>query len=225
VITFGICIGTEDKFQQFAAPSVGRYGEEDSIVLESRENTSIFTAYNEMLDVVRDWEDLEALVLMHEDVELRDPSFCAAVRRLAGDPEIAVIGVVGARGVDRLAWWEARGVGRCAETRGLVDFGGGTCDADAVDGLMLVLTPWAVRNLRFDAASFSGFHAYDVDICLAARAAGKRVVVTEIDLFHHTKGGLGDAAAFHAADRTLRAKWFGGRADGSRLSLVGASGR
>ena len=38
---------------------------------------------------------------------------------------------------------------------------------------MIVLSPWAVRNLSFD-ERVAGRHGYDVDICLQARAAGKR---------------------------------------------------
>jgi hypothetical protein len=80
---------------------------------------------------------------------------------------------------------------------------------DALDGLLLVLSPWAVRNLRCDTATFSGFHAYDVDLCFAARAAGRRVVTGGFGVFHHTKGGYGDMAAWQAADAAFRAKWRG----------------
>ena len=38
-----------------------------------------------------------------------------------------------------------------------------------------MLSPWAVRNLRFD-ESLGSLHGYDVDFCLQARAAGRKVV-------------------------------------------------
>src|SRR5438270_824863 len=58
------------------------------------------------------------------------------------------------------------------------------------------------------------FKGYDLDICFQARAAGKRVVVEEFDLFHHTKTGYGDEASFARADATFREKWFGDRGTG-----------
>jgi hypothetical protein len=64
-----------------------------------------------------------------------------------------------------------------------------------------------VRNTRCDTATFTGFHAYDVDLCFQARAAGREVHVAEFPHFHHTKGGYGDVGAWSAADAAFRAKW------------------
>ena len=81
-------------------------------------------------------------------------------------------------------------------------------DVDALDGLLLVLSPWAVRELRCDTATFTGFHAYDVDLCLQARAAGRRVVARPFAVFHHAAGGKDRLdAGFVAADAALRRKW------------------
>jgi len=214
MITFGICIGSEDKFEKYALPGLRRCAEPDSAIAESTGNASIFKAYNEMLEAFAGKPDLEALVLLHDDLELRDEEFCAKVRARLADPEVAIVGAIGARSVTSLRWWEGEGFGRAAETRCVVDFGGGSHDVDMVDGLLLVLSPWAVENLRFDERRFAGFHGYDLDICFQARAAGKRVVVEEFDLFHHTKTGYGDEASFARADATFREKWFGDRGTG-----------
>lgn len=207
MIGYGICIGTEEKFAHFARPGLLTCAAPEAPIAESRDNTSIFPAYNEILEVFADEADLEAVVLLHEDVELRDARFEDKVRAALADDAVAVVGAIGAIGVRSLAWWEGEGRGRCAETRAVVDFGGGSHDVDTVDGLLLVLSPWAVRNLRFDATTFHGFHGYDADICFQARAAGRRVRVMDVDLFHHTKGGFGDVAAYLAADAAFRAKW------------------
>jgi hypothetical protein len=208
MIAFAACVGSADKFRDYAQPGLRLACEADSLVAEASTETSIFEAYNEVLDAFSERDDLEALVLLHEDVEIVDTSFMAKVRgRLREDPEIAIIGVVGARDVKGPAWWEADTYGRCLETRGLVDFGGGFHDVDVVDGLLMVLSPWAVRNLRFDAQSFSGFHAYDLDLCLQARAAGKRVVVDDIGVIHYTKGGYGDSEAYLRNGSVLVEKW------------------
>ena len=42
--------------------------------------------------------------------------------------------------------------GVVTENRGVPD--SGTHDVDTVDGIFLALSPWAVRNLRFDAKNF-----------------------------------------------------------------------
>lgn len=207
MIAFAACVGSEEKFRSFAQPGLRLACEPDSLVAEVTTDSSIFSAYNEVLDALAPREDLEALVLLHEDLEIVDSDFCAKLRRRLAEPDVAVAGVVGATGVTSLAWWEGRGRGRCLESRGLVDFGGGRHDVDTVDGLMLVLSPWAARNLRFDEETFTGFHGYDADICFQARAAGKRVVVDEIAVVHHTKGGYGDREAYAACDRAFRAKW------------------
>jgi GT2 family glycosyltransferase len=208
MIAFAVCVGSQEKFARFAAPGMRAAAEPDSLIAETTTSTSIFEAYNEVLDALSQEDNLEALVLLHEDAEIVDSEFCAKLRRaFESDPSIAVLGVVGACGVRSLSWWEGAGRGRVLETRGWVDFGGGFHDVDSVDGLLMVLSPWAVRNLRFDSERFSGFHGYDADICFQARAAGKRVVVDDLAVVHHTKGGYGDMAAFAACDRAFVEKW------------------
>ena len=208
MFAFASVIASPEKFRRCALPGIALASEPDSVVAESTEATSMCSAYNEVLDALAPRDDLEALVLLHEDTEIRDPAFCAKVRARFADEEIAVLGVVGAQEVRSLAWWTGRGRGRVGETRGLIDFGGHDAAVDALDGLLLVLSPWAVRNLRFDAASFDAFHGYDVDFCFQARAAGRRVVVEPIEVFHHTKGGYGDQAAFARAEAAFASKWL-----------------
>jgi hypothetical protein len=208
MIAFAACIASPEKFSARAAPSINRALERDGVFAELTTDTSIHDAYNEALDHFSTIDGLEALVLMHEDVELLAPEgFCTRVRSVLADPDIAIAGVVGARGVTGLAWWDGTIAGSVAETRGVVEGDRTDCDVDAVDGLMMVLSPWAVRHLRCDTDTFSGFHGYDMDLCFQARAAGRRVVVADLPVFHHTKGGYGDVAAWQAADAAFRAKW------------------
>jgi len=206
MIAFAICVGTPETFERYARPCLARHGEPDSPLAEI-ETDSICGGYNEALDAFAGSTDLEALVLLHEDVQIEDPAFCAKVRARLRDESIAVIGAIGASGVRSLCWWEGEMRGRVRETRGFIDHGGGCRDVDAVDGLLMVLSPWAVRSLRFDADRLGGFHGYDVDLCFQARAAGRRVVVDDLIVFHHTRGGVGDGDGFWRADATLRRKW------------------
>jgi hypothetical protein len=207
VIAFGLCAGPSGSYENIASPAIGRVRESDSEVVALFEQTSICAAYNSLLERFSGRPDLEALVLLHDDLELRAPDFCARIREIFADPSIGVIGAVGARDVRTLRWWDGRVRGHVKETRGAVARGHGLTDVQALDGLLLVLSPWAVRNVRFDAVRFPSFHGYDVDYCFAVGAAGRRVVVDHFDLVHHTKATLGDQHAFELADAAFRAKW------------------
>jgi hypothetical protein len=207
MIAFAACVGTPAKLAAYAAPGLARVMEPDSVFAELTTDRSIHEAYNEALEHFTGVPGLEALVLLHEDTELLDTDFCARVRDVLRDPSVALAGPIGACGVTSLRWWEGTIAGAIAETRGVVSGEPAPCDVDCLDGLLLVLSPWAVDNLRCDTGRFTGFHAYDADLCFAARAAGRRVVAADLTVFHHTKGGYGDSDAFAAADAAFRAKY------------------
>lgn len=227
MIVFGACIASRDSFDRFARRGIARFGGPDATIIETSSTSSILTAYNGILDQVRsraDFAELEALVLLHEDTEIKDPLFRYKLRRMFADPDVAVGGVIGARQVTSLAWWEGHTFGAVEETRGVIDFGRGDADVEAVDGLLLALSPWAVANLRFDEQRFRGFHAYDIDLCFSALAARKRVTVCELDVAHHTKGGYGDEAKWQANNAAWSEKWRpfieSRRPDSPRCSIV-----
>lgn len=207
MILYGVCIGRDAKYEAYAAAGLRRIDASDR-VLESRDNRSIFPAYNRFLDHAREERDLEALVLLHDDLEILDPAFEDKVRAHLAD-DVAILGTIGGRGPRSVRWSQARErYGRQPDAYyGANDHGGGEAEVDMVDGCILILSPWAVHNLRFDAERFDGFHAYDADICMQARAAGRKVMVIELDTFHHTKGGFGDLEAHRRADDIFRRKW------------------
>ncbi|WP_167042529.1 glycosyltransferase [Salinibacterium sp. ZJ454] len=206
MIAYGICIGTEAKYDTVAKPSLELYAP-TSTVFERRDQSSIFKAYNSILDEARR-ANVQGLVLMHEDVELLEPIEGVLIREFA-DPTVAIVGAIGGKGVRSVRWSKsAERFGRAPDTfHGANDLGGGSHDVDLVDGLLLALSPWAIHNLRFDEARFRGFHAYDADICMQARQEGKRVRTTDLNLLHHTKGGFGNLRAHHVADDKFRRKW------------------
>ena len=51
-------------------------------------------------------------------------------------------------------------------------------------GILLVLSPWVVRNVRFDEALFLNY-GFDLDFCLQVRAAGTQVSVADLRVVHH----------------------------------------
>jgi glycosyl transferase family 2 len=207
VIGFAACVASPEKLAAFGAPGLKLAMEPDSVFAELATGTSIHAAYNEALEHFATYDDLEALVLLHEDTEILDAGFCARVREALSDPNVAIVGPIGARGVRSLAWWSGEIAGAVSETRGHIGGDATDPDVDALDGLMLVLSPWAVRSLRCDTRTFTGFHAYDLDLCFQARAAGRAVRVAPLPVFHHTKGGYGDELVWHTADKAFRAKW------------------
>jgi SAM-dependent methyltransferase len=212
VIAYAACIGDPEKYESICLPGLRRVAQPDDLLIEAEHDSSIFAAYNEVLDAVRERDDLEMLVLLHEDTEVAHADFLDQLRTQLAEPDVAVVGAVGARGVEGLSWWDGECFGRVLESRGIVDFGGGTHDVDTVDGLVMALSPWAVRNLRFDEATYDGFDAYDADLCAQARAAGKRVVVTELPVVHRharvdNERATSDGGSFERNDAVFRAKW------------------
>ena len=154
--------------------------------------------------------------MVHDDLCLCDWDFVPKVRGVLTDPDVAVVGAVGARRASGLGFLEgtyAEMFGRCMETRGPIRRGGGMHPVDVVDGSFMVLSRWAIENLRFDTATFHGFHAYDFDICMQARSKGRKVMVADITVFHHCDAGrnnrviLGEDSDFAMADMSWRAKW------------------
>ena len=212
MIAFGTAKASEATYRARALPGIRRVAEADSLILAPHEHGSLQAAYNRILDEAGAHRELEALVLLHEDVEIVDPEFMSKLRRRLAEPDIAVVGVVGARGVRSLAWWEGDCYGGVAAPSllrtGRIDFPGGTPqDVDVVDGLLMALSPWAVRELRFDEGFAEDFHGYDVDLCFQARARGRRVVVDELSVIHHARWAPRYGEPWVRAAVALKRKW------------------
>jgi Glycosyltransferase like family len=183
----------------------------------------VFRNYNLLLDKATAYEDLEALVLLHQDVEIADSDFATKLRNALSDPDVAIVGCVGAIGVRSIAWWQ--GALRWAGmTHRYPEYGGGdfpaiswrpeaapsyadTGEVDSIDGLVMVLSPWAVRELRFD-ESLGKLHGYDFDICMQAKAAGKKVAAADFRaIHHHSLELISDPEAWIQTYIRLAEKW------------------
>jgi len=192
VIAFGCSVSEPEPYLRYAQPGIRRAAEPDSTVLVFAAVDSIARSYNILLDAAAALPDLEALVLVHPNVTITDDAFCATVRDALSDPDVAIVGVAGATGVQSIAWWD----GKVSASRSLVvcelqhpttQFAGipwaknapAPAEVDAVDGFLLVLSRWAVRELRFDETLTLG-HGYDVDYCFQARTAERQVMSAEL---------------------------------------------
>jgi hypothetical protein len=225
MIAFGCSITNPDQFRRCAEPGIRRAAEADSVRYELPAMGSLARSYNALLDRAGARDDLEALVLLHQDAEIVDEDLCAKARAAMHDPDVAVVGCAGALGVRSIAWWEgsmtlASFINRYEEHGGgdLLSFSWTWKDAPAwartgevetLDGFVLVLSPWAVRQIRFD-ESLGPLHGYDLDYCLQVREAGRKVVTADFRAIHHRQiEMLPDPEEWIDAHINVAEKWDG----------------
>jgi hypothetical protein len=225
MLVFGSAITDMLTYERYAEPGIRMAAEPDSEVLAYESTGSLFRNYNLLLDKAAAHDDLEGLVLIHQDAEIVDPDLCQKVREALSDPDVAIVGCAGAVGVRSIAWWEGA-VTWASFTHRYTELGGGQFDAltwnpdeipayahtgevDSIDGFVMALPPWTVRNLRFD-ESLGKFHGYDFDFCQQARAAGKKVVTADLKVVHHHSLDLiSDPDVWVEAHMRLSEKWDG----------------
>ena len=226
MIVFGCSITAPDVYARAAKPGFALAAEPDSEVIANAAAGSLFRSYNLIIDMVADRDDVEALVLVHQDAEIVDPDFCGKVRAALADPAVGVVGCVGAIDVRNIAWWEGS-VTWASFTHRYGEHGGGeipsltwreqdrpgfarTGEVDTLDGFVLALSPWAVKNIRFDEGLGSQIHGYDLDFCLQVREAGKKVVTADLKVVHHHSLELvSDPEVWINAHIKVAEKWEG----------------
>jgi hypothetical protein len=233
MIAFGTSITSPEFYRRCAEPGIRLAAEPDSKVFPFMAAGSLFRSYNLLLDKASECQDLEALVLVHQDAEIVDPEFCQKLRRALSDPDVGVVGCVGAIGVRSIAWWEGS-VTWASFTHRYGELGGGelpafswkdeepppyaqTGEVETVDGFVLGLSPWTVRHVRFD-ESLGQLHGYDFDFCLQVRAANRKVVTEDFQVIHHHSLDLvSDPETWIEAHMRVAEKWDG------RMPYVGAA--
>lgn len=202
-IGYGSCVGSWEKFIRNVAPWAGVRP-----LMALWGQPSIGIGYNKILNAYKG-QGLDAVILLHDDLEITDPDAEVKFLEALTDPDVALVGVCGGKGDQTLHWWQTEKVGHQMTDTCLLDFGPRTGDVAFIEGSVMVFSPWAVEHLRFD-ERYPGFSAGYDDICLHARAAGKRVTVVDVDTHHHSTVGWKSPqaeAAFAAAEQQFRAKW------------------
>src|SRR5215208_1348773 len=201
MIAFGCSVTDPEVYERCAEPGLRLAAEPDSEILAHGSTGSVFRSYNMLMDRARKLDGLEALVLIHQDAEITDPDFCRKIREALSDPDVAIVGCAGAIGARSIAWWDGS-VTWASFTHRYEELGGGeipalawsaeetptyaqTGEVETVDGFVLGLTPWAIRELRFDESFGQAIHGYDFDLCLQAREKGKKVVTADLKVVHH----------------------------------------
>ena len=223
MIAFGTVVSDAEAYRRFAAAGVRLAAEPDSAVHVLSAVGSICRGTNLLLDTVAaaHGDELEALVIVDSRTELTDRDVCAKVRAALSDPDVAVAGAVGASDVRTLAWWDGE-VSAAPVVHRYYEHGGGEMEGygwapptvplgevDAVDGFLLVLSPWAVRNVRFDESLTTGL-GFDLDYCLQVREAGRKVVTADFRAIHHREiEMLPDPEEWIEAHISVAEKWDG----------------
>lgn len=200
VVVYGTCVGSWDKLQANVIPRV------TGPLLALSGQTSICVAYNSILDAYQD-RSLDALILLHDDLEITDPDWETKLVAPLTDPHVLLVGVAGGDGQHGLAWWNHNPVGHQQTDVMNIDFGVRTGDVTLLEGSVLVFSPAAIKTLRFD-TRFPGFHGYD-EIGMQAAQMG-RVVVADVDTHHHSSMGFKSDESHSQwleADRLYREKW------------------
>lgn len=225
MLAFGTAITKPEVYGRCAQPGIERAAEPDSVVLAMPAPGTIFRSYNALLDQAAELPDLEALVLVHQDTEIVGTDFPERVREALADAAVGIVGCVGAIGVRSIAWWEAS-VTLASFINRYEEHGGGdvhsfswtwddappyahTGEVETLDGFLLVLSPWAVREVRFD-EDLGEFHGYDLDYCLQVREAGRKVVTADFRAIHHRPLEMvPDPDRWVAAHIAVAEKWDG----------------
>lgn len=201
VVAIGSAITDPKKYERFVVPGIELCKEPDTEILSFASSGTLFRSYNLILDEAAKRDDLEFLVLIHQDAEITDPEFIQKIRAELADPDVALVGCAGAVGVRSIAWWEGA-VTWASFTHKYDELGGGEIPAltwlatntpsyaklgevDMIDGFVIGFSPWAIRNLRFDELTGGALHGYDFDICHQARERGKKVVTADLKVIHH----------------------------------------
>ena len=225
MIVFGSSITAPDMYRRCAEAGIRRVAEPDSEIIANAAAGSLARSYNLIMNSVAERQDMEALVLLHQDSEIVDPDFCSKLREVLSDPDVGVAGCVGAIDVRSIAWWEGS-VTWASFTHRYPEFGGGeiaaftfkgqdrpayarTGPVDTLDGFVMVLSPWVVKHVRFD-ETISQIHGYDFDFCLQVREAGRTVVTADFQVVHHHSLELcKDPDVWMSAHMKIAEKWDG----------------
>lgn len=201
-IAYGVCCGSFEKLQRNVIPRIG-----DHPLIVMYNQTSIAVAYNAILSAYQN-HDLDMLILLHDDLEITDPSGEAKFSAAISQPNVALAGVIGGTDLESLYWWNGETIGHQKTDTADLDFGRREGDALFIEGSIMVFSPWAIENIRFD-ERYPRFLGYD-DICMTVREKGKRTVIADVDTHHHsTLGFKSDAIRrdFELCEKLFREKW------------------
>lgn len=187
------------------------------VIDNSHNDYNIFTAYNEGIRRAKG----DIFCFMHEDILFQSASWGTEINEIfARNIKVGAIGVVGGQylSAKRVAWWDASPMigsiiqGQLDETGQYnthYDNGGAVSeitDVVVVDGCFMCIRTSLFEKIRWDNASYNGFHIYDMDICMQILNIKYKVCVTPRIELEHQSSGVQDDFYYMALD-TFILKW------------------
>jgi hypothetical protein len=157
----------------------------------------------------------DMLIFSHDDIEIFSPQFPQRLQH-----HLETYDIIGVAGTSRLIgpYWGSVGSPYCfgqichPQTTGeiAVTIVGAPApiipDIQALDGLFIAARRSVFPKVSFDAATFDGFHLYDVDFSFAAYRSGlKLAVANDICVLHASLGKYDEAWDRYAAK--FQQKW------------------
>ena len=192
-ITVGFCSvqpEREARARESLAEALAPSPVEFIVVHDAR---SLSEGFNRIVDATR----TDRLILCHDDIEVLSPALGATL-----DATLARVDIVGVAGAARVSgpavlWaghphvhgWVSYPRAGAIEVAPLGFAHGLVTGMQALDGVFMAMRTAAARQVRFDDATFDGFHFYDLDFTYRAHLAGLRLAVsTDILLLHASEG-------------------------------------
>ncbi len=194
-----ICSIRPDYFQPLREKMLAQFPGHAVEVIGIHDATSLCEGYNRGAARASG----ELLIFCHDDLDLPQADF--GLRVLAHLQQVDMLGVIGADQLVDGDWGHAgpphlfgqilhRPTGASANDQGFLYLAAGlhaavTAPVAALDGVFIATRRAVWETLRFDEATFDGFHLYDIDFSYRAHLAGYRVAAAlDLLLVHFSTG-------------------------------------
>ena len=171
------------------------------LIDNSNNKYNIFQAYN--LGVQK--AQYPYLCFCHEDICFRNNNWGKKlVSDFDNNDEIGLIGVIGIKLLPKypFGWWAAGHkyyVGKIIAnnnkrkmktgSKDIIINNNGLHDGVACDGLFFAIPKALFSQIRFDETTYTGFHCYDLDICMQVLQINKRIKISDNILIEHYSTG------------------------------------
>lgn len=174
MIAFCCVSDDHEVFYKRAAPAIQTVIESDSLLMRRHLPSSLAGAVNEMLTRAAEHDDLEGVVLVDQGLDIGVADFLPRVLTLREEHRSTAI-------------FAARRGGAAPEVLATPALStASTTEAEAIDGSLLVLSPWAARELRLDPRLELSLDDCAVDLCRQARDARRQVAVLDFGVAFDT---------------------------------------
>jgi GT2 family glycosyltransferase len=175
VVDNGSTDGTEEFFRKFPYPFPVRYH-------RNSENLGLIRALNQGWRLA----DREFVCFLHNDTEMREPTWLERFVGALQDSSVGLAGLYGARRLRKDGRYAGRTIVHSLAERPTLN--GACVEVAAVDGVCLFLRRELLDAVGGFDEAYGFFHGYDRDLSLKVREAGKRCVVVNAS-FEHRGGG------------------------------------